>query len=160
MRNFLIVGNWKMHTDVRRAEGLVGGLAADARPAGVEVVVCPPVVFLERCATIAQEKSAGSLAVGTQNISWEKEGAITGDIGINMVKAWAKYVIIGHSERRKYFAESNSQVVKKMKLALDAHLTPILCVGEKRFMTGDVAEVGKEMMEGMPVCVRNNCAGW
>jgi len=148
-KNYLIVGNWKMHTDIGEAEDLVTGLAGAIDPDGVEVVICPPVVFLEQCSLLVQEKAANKMSVGTQNISWEKEGAITGDIGINMVKDWARYVIVGHSERRKYFAETNNQIAQKLRLVIGARLTPVLCVGEKRFMTGDVAEVGKEMMEGI-----------
>ncbi|MFA4930442.1 MAG: triose-phosphate isomerase [Patescibacteria group bacterium] len=146
----LIVGNWKMNTDVGTAEDLIMDISeGHIDDSLAEVVICPPHVFLEQLHLILADNKDNQLKLGVQNLSWEETGAITGDISVLMVKDWAQYAIIGHSERRKYFAETNVLINKKIKLCLKYNLIPILCVGESRLLTGDVVELGRDLNEGL-----------
>ena len=128
-RKKLIAANWKMYKTPEQAQAflrefrpLVEGHDRD------EIVVCPPFV----CLPAAVEAAAGSgVAIGGQNLHWEKEGAYTGEISAAMLLALGcTHVIIGHSERRQYFADTDDTVNLKLKTALAAGLTPIVCVGE------------------------------
>ena len=129
MRKKLIAANWKMFKTPDQARAfvtdflpLVSGHDRD------EIVLCPPYIDLQ--ATIEATKSS-HLAVGAQNLHWEKEGAFTGEISAAMLLALGcTHVIIGHSERRQYFAETDDTVNRKLETALEAGLTPICCVGE------------------------------
>jgi triosephosphate isomerase len=94
---------------------------------GVELVLCPPFPAL---AAVAEAVRGSRLGVGAQNMHWEKSGAYTGEISAPMLAGLATYVIVGHSERRQYFAETDETVNRKVKAALAHHLTPIICVGE------------------------------
>ncbi len=95
----------------------------------IEVVICPPFVYLSILGASASAKGYGGLAIGSQNCFWEKEGAFTGEISAFMLKdIGCKYVIIGHSERRRYFKETCAIVNKKLKAALTNNLKPILCI--------------------------------
>lgn len=145
----LIIGNWKMNTDIAAAEKLVMDIDESLSDLQTKVVVCPPHVFLEQVYLILAQNKDSSLSVGVQNISWEEEGAITGDISVEMVQEWVDYAIVGHSERRKYFAETNVLINKKIKLCLKHSIVPVLCVGETRLLTGDVAELGRDLNEGL-----------
>jgi triosephosphate isomerase len=148
-KRYLIVGNWKMNLDINKAEKLFDQLCDDLSVENVDVVACPPVVFLEQMSLIAGGY-ANNIAVGVQNIHWEESGAFTGEVAVGMVEKWAKYVIVGHSERRHYFSETSNVINKKIKLALKYNLVPVLCVGEKRFFSSvDVAEIGVEMNEAL-----------
>ena len=128
MRMPLIAGNWKMNTTVGEAVKL----ASELRPgldeiANVEKVLCPPFVFL----VLAREALAGSsIKVGAQNVFWEEKGAFTGEISPPMLSDLCEYVIIGHSERRKYFGETDETVNRRLKAALAQGLQPIFCIGE------------------------------
>ena len=149
-KKFLIVGNWKMNTDLSVAEDLICDLADGLAETKNDVVVCPPAVFLEQCFLTADSKKVNNLQFGTQNIGWEKKGALTGEISIDMVEPWVKYVITGHSERRQYFAETSNIINKKIRLCLEKKITPILCVGEKRYASSqDVADIGRELSDSI-----------
>ncbi len=128
-RKPLLAGNWKMYKTIPEALELVNGLKASL--AGVvdrEILVCPAFVSLY---AVAQAVKGSSIELGAQNIFWEAKGAYTGEIAPAMlVDAGCKYVIIGHSERRQYFGESDETVNKKMLAAFRSGLTPIVCVGE------------------------------
>jgi triosephosphate isomerase len=129
MRKTIIAGNWKINKTTQEAIELVGNLKESLQDAqGVEVVLCPPFTSLLSVHEIIKESP---IRLGAQNIFWEKEGAYTGEISPSMIKdVGCEFVIIGHSERRKYFNEGDELVNKKIKLALIFGLTPIVCVGE------------------------------
>ncbi|MFA6075387.1 MAG: triose-phosphate isomerase [Negativicutes bacterium] len=129
MRTPIIAGNWKMHKTVAETKATVKALAAlVADVKNVEIVVCPPFTAL---AAAAEAACCTNIAIGSQNIFWEEKGAFTGEIAPNMlVEAGCKYAVVGHSERRQYFGETDETVNKRVKAALKHNLIPILCVGE------------------------------
>ncbi len=128
MRKPFVAGNWKMNKSVKEAltlvEELLPGLQAVPE---VEKVLCPPYISLFAVSTLISNSDVG---LGAQNLFWEASGAYTGEISPAMVKELCQYVIIGHSERREYFGETDQTVNKKVKAALAIGLTPIVCVGE------------------------------
>lgn len=128
MRTPIIAGNWKMHTTVEEAMELVRAMldGLQAVPQ-VERVLCPPFVSLYPVAGLLKGTDIG---LGAQNMHWEEKGAFTGEISPLMLKGLCQYVIIGHSERRTYFGETDEGVNRKVKAALAHGLTPIVCVGE------------------------------
>ena len=128
-RQICIAGNWKMNKTVAEAKELVTELK-DKIGSGnnVEVVVCPPYLAL---ADVVAELKNTNIGVGAQNVHWEDSGAYTGEVSPPMLKEIpVEYVIIGHSERRQYFGETDETVNKRLKAALAAGLTPMVCVGE------------------------------
>ncbi len=131
MKKNVIAGNWKMHKTNREALRLVTRLMKLMEkhpPRKTEVVVCPPFTAL---APVAELLKGSAIRLGAQNIFWEEEGAFTGEVAARMVRgAGARYVIIGHSERRRYFKEDESVINKKIQLALKNKLQVIHCVGE------------------------------
>lgn len=129
MQKKLIVGNWKMNKTSAEAVALASAIKENAATVSeVDIVLCPPFTAL---AAVYDIISDTGITLGGQNIHWEDSGAYTGEISAIMIKdAGCKYVIIGHSERRKYFGETNETVNKKLRFALNAELIPILCVGE------------------------------
>ncbi len=129
MRMPLIAGNWKMNTTVGEAVELVGQMLPELEGiAGVERVLCPPFVSL---APVKGLLEGSSVKLGAQNLYFEGKGAYTGEVSPLMIADLCQLVIIGHSERRHYFNESGEVVNKKVKAALAAGLTPILCIGER-----------------------------
>ena len=130
MRAAVVAGNWKMYTNAAEAEALVGVLAAlvsDVK--NVEVAVCPPFPYL---IPVAKTLQGTTVKVGGQNMHWEDEGAFTGEVSPKMLKdAGCHFVILGHSERRQYFGETDEKINKKIKKALSIGLVPIVCVGER-----------------------------
>jgi triosephosphate isomerase len=127
-RTPLIAGNWKMNTDVNEARQLAGQIRErTANLTGVEVVLCPPAISLLAVAEVA---AGTEIAVGAQNCHFEDSGAFTGEISPAMLAGHCEYTILGHSERRQYFAETNELVGQKLRGALRHDLIPILCVGE------------------------------
>jgi triosephosphate isomerase len=129
MRKKLIAANWKMYkTPDQTREFFRDFLPLVSQHDRDEVAVCPP--FVNLAAAVEASRSTG-VAIGGQNIYWEKEGAFTGEISCGMLLALGcTHVIIGHSERRQYFGETDDTVNQKLKAALEAGLTPIVCVGE------------------------------
>ncbi len=128
MRKPIIAGNWKMNLLPGEGAALIAALKDKVAGAKCDVVVCVP--FVDLCAAV--EAAAGSnIRVGAQNMHWEKSGAFTGEVSADMLKAvGAQYVVLGHSERRQYFAETDETVNKKVLSAVKNGLTPIICVGE------------------------------
>lgn len=132
MRRKIVAGNWKMNKTVDEAVELVRSLKEklDAAPVDdVDVVVCPPFVDL---VPVREVVSGSKIGLGAQNVFWEDSGAYTGEISAGMLlSAGCSYVIVGHSERRQYFGETNATVNKRLQKAFSAGLTPIMCVGER-----------------------------
>ena len=128
LRKAVIAGNWKMNKTPAEAKELISAIAPLVKDAGCDVVACTPFVDLAS----AQEAAAGTnIQIGAENCHWEKSGAYTGEISAEMLAPMGvNIVIIGHSERRQYFGETDVTVQKRVRAALDAGLTVILCVGE------------------------------
>ncbi len=128
LRKAIIAGNWKMNKTPAEAKELIDEIKPLVRSANCGVVVCVPFVDL----SVALEATKGTdIGVGAENCHWEKSGAFTGEISADMLSAMGvQYVIIGHSERRTYFGETDITVNKRVRAALDSGLTVILCVGE------------------------------
>ncbi|MBL7071256.1 MAG: triose-phosphate isomerase [Candidatus Omnitrophica bacterium] len=130
MRRVIIAGNWKMNKTIPEAIELVSGLKRGvADITNIDIVVIPPYTALSEISDMLVETN---IDVGAQDVYWEEKGAFTGQVAPSMLKdAGVKYVVIGHSERRQYFGETNETVNKKLKAALNAGLSPIMCVGER-----------------------------
>ncbi len=127
-RRPLIAGNWKMHTTVAQGLALLGEMQpALERVSEADVVICPPFTHL---APFRTALGGSPLRLGAQDLYWEREGAFTGEVSAAMVRELADAVIIGHSERRRLFCESDEGVRRKLEAALAVGLQPVLCVGE------------------------------
>ena len=128
LRKVVIAGNWKMNKTPAEAKELISAIAPLVKDAGCDVVACTPFVDL----SAAQEAAQGTnIQIGAENCHWEVSGAYTGEISAQMLSSMGvNIVIIGHSERRQYFGETDVTVQKRVRAALDAGLTVILCVGE------------------------------
>ena len=146
-RTPFIAGNWKLNLTIAEGVALVHGLKQALKP-GVEVAVCPTALGL---ASVAEAAKGSALGVGAQNAYWEEKGAFTGEISASLIKAaGAQYVLLGHSERRQLFAETDATVNKRLKAVLAQGLVPILCIGETlaERQGGKLQEVLKTQVEG------------
>ena len=140
-RTPLVAGNWKMNKTVAEARELIANLAPNLRDVvGVEKVICPPFPAL---LAVSAQLAGTDIGLGAQDMHWEEKGAFTGQVAPNMVKELCNYVILGHSERRAYFNETDETVNKKLRAAQKFDLTPILCVGETldQYESGRTSEV-------------------
>lgn len=150
MRLPFVAGNWKMFKTIEEARQLVIELGTGlAGINGVEKVLCPPFTALLAVRALLEGTDLG---LGAQNMHWEAEGAFTGEVAPPMVAELCKYVIIGHSERRTYFGETDATVNLKTKAALAHGLTPIVCIGEtlSEYEAGQTGEVvGRQVMLGL-----------
>ena len=141
MRISFIAGNWKMNKTVAEARLLVSEMGRGLKEIkGVEKVLCPPFPSLVAVNALLQGTDIG---LGAQNMHWEEKGAFTGEVAPSMVAEFCKYVILGHSERRTYFGETDETVNKKVQAAQKAGLIPIVCIGETfaEYEAGKTAEV-------------------
>jgi triosephosphate isomerase len=149
MRRPLIAGNWKMHLDRPAAVALAEGVTRRAGEfSSVDIAVCPPFVFLE---AVAEALAGTPIGLGAQNMYYAAQGAFTGEISPAMLTgAGCKYVILGHSERRAIFRETNDDINRKVHAAFAAGLTPIVCVGEQlsEREAGRTLEVVREQFDG------------
>ncbi|SMC41112.1 triose-phosphate isomerase [Sporomusa malonica] len=151
MRKPIIAGNWKMHKTAKEGVTLVQEINALTNAVeGVEIVICPPFTAL---AATAGAVAGTNIGLGAQNMHWEDKGAFTGEIAPGMLKdIGCTHVIIGHSERRQYFAETDQTVNNKVKAAFKAGLAPIMCVGEtlaEREANATEKVVGVQVKGGM-----------
>ncbi len=127
-RKPIIAGNWKMNNTIAQTEALLKELKPLVVDADCEVVVCTPFTSLAKAIELTKNTN---IAVGAENVHWAEKGAFTGEISAEMLaELGVKYVIIGHSERRQYFNETDETVNKRVKAALTAGLKPIICIGE------------------------------
>ncbi len=142
MRKPVIAGNWKMYKTRSETQATLRALRGEVDgEQRAEVVVCPPFTSL---AAAAEVLAGSTIALGAQNCAWEDEGAFTGEVSPGMLlDCGCRYVILGHSERRQYFAESDEMIARKLAKVLSTPLTPILCVGEtlEEREAGRVSEV-------------------
>ena len=143
MRNRMIAGNWKMNKTYTEGVELAEGLASEIKDGtgSVDVVVCPPAVDLKGVSEVIEQKKA-PFALGAQNVYWEESGAYTGETAPDMLtNVGATYCIIGHSERRGYFHETDEEINKKAKALMAHGIVPISCCGEPL----EVREAGKHV---------------
>jgi triosephosphate isomerase (TIM) len=141
MRIPFVAGNWKMNQTVAQARDLVFEMSAGLRAInGVEKVICPPSTALQAVSALLVGTDIG---LGAQNMHWEEKGAFTGELAPLMVKEFCNYVILGHSERRGLFGETDGNVNRKVQAAKAFDLTPIVCVGEtlEQYESGLTGEV-------------------
>ena len=141
MRKPFVAGNWKMNKTVEQTSVLIKEMLPGLQEiTSVEQVICPPATSIMVASAMLNSTGIG---VGAQNMHWEASGAYTGEIAPAMVKEFGNYVILGHSERRTYFGETDESVNRKVKAALANDLVPIMCIGETldENKSGQTAEV-------------------
>lgn len=149
MRKPIVAGNWKMNKTVAEATDLVDGIKRElAEFRDVDIVVCPPFTALH---AVSEQVTGTYVDLGAQNMHWEKSGAFTGEVSAEMLReVYCHYVILGHSERRQYFGETDEIVNKKLHAAIAASLQPIVCVGEtlEQREAGDMEKVIETQVRG------------
>jgi triosephosphate isomerase len=151
MRRPFIAGNWKMNTSEEEAAALAAGVARATAGAACDVAVCPPFPHL---AAVRDAVAGSEVAVGAQDVYWEASGAFTGEVSVAALESYCRYVIIGHSERRALFGDTDEWVNRKTAAVLESSLDPIVAVGE----TLDQREAG-EMADILDRQVRLGLAG-
>lgn len=157
MRTRIIAGNWKMYKTVEEAkdfaEEVKGKVSTSSK---VEAVICPPAPYLS---TLVQITEGSALNIGAQTMHYENEGAFTGEVSPSMLQSiGVGYVVLGHSERRQYFNETDETVNRKVKAAFTAKLTPIVCVGEsleERESNSTVEKVAHQVKEAFKAVESN-----
>ena len=128
MRKTIVAGNWKMNASKETVNSLIEGILSGVNETTSEVIVCAPFPYLSQVESLINKSK---LMLGAQNLNVNPAGAYTGEVSADMIKDFgAQYVIVGHSERRSLYGETNAIVAEKTKTAIDAGLTPLLCVGE------------------------------
>ena len=149
MRKPFVAGNWKMNKTVEQASVLTQQLLPGLQQIPeVEKVICPPFTSLM---ILSAQLSGTGIGLGAQNMHWAESGAYTGEISPQMVREFCSYVILGHSERRAYFGETDETVNKKLKAALALGLVPIVCIGEtlQQYESGKTdAVITRQILEG------------
>ena len=149
MRKPFVAGNWKMNKNVEQASALIQQFIPGLQQVPeVERVICPPFTSLM---ILSAQLSGTGIGIGAQNMHWAESGAYTGEVSPQMVREFCDYVIIGHSERRAYFCESDESVNRKLKAALALGLIPIVCIGEtlEEYESGQTsAVVTRQVLEG------------
>ncbi|MDP2943845.1 MAG: triose-phosphate isomerase [Candidatus Omnitrophota bacterium] len=151
MRKTIIAGNWKMYKTIAEAIDLANGLKRELfkiDPDKLEIVICPPFTALSETAEVIYDSN---IKLGAQDCHWQEEGAFTGEVSVKMLKdVGVSFIIIGHSERRQFFGETNENVNKKIKAILGLKLTAIMCIGEtlSEREKGKTFNVVKEQLEG------------
>jgi len=150
MRTPFVAGNWKMNKTIAEARALVAEMVPELQAVkGVEKVLCPPFMALFPVAALLTGTDIG---LGAQNMFWKPEGAYTGEVAPGMVAEFCRYVILGHSERRKYFCETDETVHSRIEAARTSGLVPIVCVGEtlEQYEAGQTAEVvSRQVSQGL-----------
>jgi triosephosphate isomerase len=148
MRTPLVAGNWKMNKTAAEARDLVSKILLPLREiSNVEKVLCPPFTSIFAVSAMLEGSNVG---LGAQNLHWEERGAFTGEVSAQMIReAGAEYVIIGHSERRTYFGETDEMVNRKLRAAIKMDLIPIVCVGEslEQYESGQTSEVVRRQIK-------------
>ncbi|TSC94685.1 MAG: triosephosphate isomerase (TIM) [Candidatus Berkelbacteria bacterium Athens1014_28] len=145
MRRPIVIGNWKMFGNLSDAIILATSIRDGIENfSNLEVVLCPPAIFLAPVSEVIHRETE-NIALGAQNIHYLSEGEYTGEISAKMIKNIAEYVIIGHSERRKYFSETSEIVSRKVATAIDAEISPIICVGETEKSSSSADKVISEL---------------
>ena len=159
MRKPIIAGNWKMNKTVEESMALSNGIKRSLFNMGdnIEIVLCPPFTSLSDVKDVITDTN---ILLGAQNMFWETEGAFTGEISASMlVSAGCKYVIIGHSERRLYFGETDETVNKKIGAAIENQLIPVFCIGEteaERDANQTLSVLDKQVAKGLNAYLPEN----
>lgn len=152
MRNKLVIGNWKMNFTDTETKNFLSGIKVNIPEGKSKVVVCPSFLSIKTAVEVLEDSN---IEVGVQNVYFEPAGAYTGEISVQMLEdIGAKYCIIGHSERRKYFNETDEMVNKKAIALLEKNITPVICVGEDL----DIREQGTHL-EFVEIQVRKALSG-
>ena len=147
MRRPLVIANWKMYTSFSDAVVLSTAIRDGVESfSGIEIILCPPAIWLTEVAQIIH-KQIDNLALGAQNIHYLSEGEYTGEISAPMVRDVAKYAIVGHSERRRNFAETVPILSRKVAAAIDVGLSPIVCIGEEKKSENSGQKVADELRD-------------